>query len=75
MTMSASASRRTTGSAPIRTEWPLGNPGLIGGSPVPDWRRDLNYDLMWEPRWSSWRLPTPLWFWDETAQPRFPSNP
>jgi hypothetical protein len=34
------------------------------------WRRDLSYDLMWEPRWSSWRLPAPLWFWDETAQPR-----
>jgi hypothetical protein len=33
------------------------------------WRRDLSYDLIWEPRWSGWRLPDPLWFWKETKQP------
>lgn len=34
---------------------------------MPDWRRDLSYDLMWHG--SAWGLPTPLWFWDETDQP------
>lgn len=29
-----------------------------------DWRYDLSYDLIWEPRWHGWRIPTPLWFWD-----------
>lgn len=30
---------------------------------MPDWRRDLSYDLIWSG--SSWTLPTPLWFWLE----------
>ena len=37
MTISASASRRTTSSAPIWTEWPLSNLGLVGGSPMWMW--------------------------------------
>lgn len=30
-----------------------------------EWRRDLSYDLIWETRWSAWRMPTPLWFWED----------
>lgn len=30
-----------------------------------DWRHDLSYELQWEPLWSAWRIPTPLWFWRE----------
>ena len=30
-----------------------------------DWRRDLSYDLCWDPCWHRWRIPTPLWFWEE----------
>jgi hypothetical protein len=30
------------------------------------WRYDLSYDLIWETRWHGWRIPTPLWFWDES---------
>lgn len=37
----------------------------VGTAPTDsDWRNDLSYPLIWEPRWSGWRMPTPLWFWD-----------
>ena len=42
------------------------NSGSICRDGRHDWRDDLSYPLIWEPRWSGWRIPTPLWFWELT---------